>query len=445
MKRCKKASLLFILLAVVFVPGLTAVDAAESTLITNATLFLPDGTWQANSFVAINGGKIQKTGRMNQLQPGEIYDNRYDLKGKYLYPAFIDPMYKGFMAEYKLVTPKTDKKKKEEELRPEPTDTFVRPPLAKRNFFVTRSAVKRLKMDKDKTRKIMGYGFGFLNIMPGDGIIGGTTTVVSLVSNENAEAVLVPELFMAVALKPNRDHYPVTPAGIAAQLIQLKADCLYHQKIKKLQFYHPSQRETYKPELDILLPYFSGKKRFMISIYDYSRQRMTERLIHDLGIAPVLVGHPDIWRRPVAPENGIILPLDFVPPERSKYATQGEKLLKEAKEKIYPQKLADFLKKHKTISISPPRVNDHKTFFKNISALIKQGASEADIIDAMTINPAKLLGIDRFAGSIEAGKLAAIAVFDKKFNEKDAAVCMMFLENKVFQFKEPEKETGGDR
>ena len=47
MKRFKNGTLLFILLAVVFVPGLTAVDTTESTLITNAALFLPDGTWQA--------------------------------------------------------------------------------------------------------------------------------------------------------------------------------------------------------------------------------------------------------------------------------------------------------------------------------------------------------------------------------------------------------------
>lgn len=438
MKRCKIVVILSFLLAGA-ISGLFALNTIESTLITNASLLLPDGSWQTDSFVLVKGSKIQKTGLMSQLQPGGIYDNHYDLKGKFLYPAFIDPLYKGFQVQEKARSPKKSASVPYGS-RPETTDSFIRPSMAKRNYFITRSAVKRLKLDKIRSNKVMGSGFAFLNVLPGTGIIGGTTTVVSLVSNEPARAVLVPEQFMTVSLKPNRSHYPVTPAGIAAELKQLKVDSLYHEKVKKLQFFNAEERVNYKPELDILHAYFTQNKRFIITINNYSQQRIAEILTRDLGINPVLVGHPDIWRRPVAPGSDIILPLGFEPPDRSKYAQQGEKIKKEAKEKIYPQQLADFFKKHKNICLSAPGDNDYKTLFKNISALVKQGVAEADIVNALTLNPARLLGIDRFAGTIEAGKLAAITVFNKKIIEKDAVVQMMFLEDKIVEFKTPEKK-----
>lgn len=41
------------------------------------------------------------------------------------------------------------------------------------------------------------------------------------------------------------------------------------------------------------------------------------------------------------------------------------------------------------------------------------GISEADALKSITLNPAKLVGVDRWVGSLEAGKQADIAVFDR--------------------------------
>jgi imidazolonepropionase-like amidohydrolase len=432
------AGLFFLVIA-----SVAGLHASERTIIKNAAIFLPDGTWQADSFIIINGCKIEKTGPMKSLKPGEIYDNEYDVKGTFVYPGFIDPLYKGFQ--------KVEKKKTGEQPPDEPGQRRrgdlpreykepVRKPLEKRNYFIKRKAVDRLALDTNEAKKLMGHGFAAAHIVPPEGIIGGTTAVVSLASADVSGAVLVPEGFMAYYFQPNRREYPTTSASLIAELQQLKADCSYYQKMKRLQFLHPSRRAHYVQVLDILSFYFSKKKRFLIFPTHYTEQRMVEIIKKQLGIEPVLVAHADVWRRTVAPDTDIILPLDFKPPERSKYARQGEKFKKEAEEKIYPEKLAAFFKTHKNISLAAPDMNDYQTLYKNIRILMKHGVPEADIIDALTLKPSRLLNISGYMGSIEPGKLANLVVWDKKITDPKAKVKIAFVEGKWFEFKEPKKK-----
>jgi imidazolonepropionase-like amidohydrolase len=443
---------LFLVTPVTMTTAGNGLHAAERTLIKNAAIFLPEGTWQPDSFIIINGCKIEKTGPMKSLKPGDVFDMEYDLKGMFVYPGFIDPLYKGFQ--------KIEKKKPEEpgqtpdestqrRRRDEPREVeeAVRKPFEKRNYFIKRRAVEQLEIDAKKTKELIGSGFAVVHVVPAEGILAGATAVISLASDNSPEAVLVPERFMAFFLQPNNSDYPVTPPGIIAELIQLKADIAYYRTMKQLQFLHPFQRLRYIPELDILYPYFTKEKQFLIVPTSYTEQRMAEILRQQVGIEPVLVSHPEVWRRDVPPGTAVILPLDFKPREGSKYAGQGEALKKEAEEKIYPQKLAEFFKTHANISLAAPGdddgKSDYKTLYKNIRVLMKQGLTEADIVAALTVKPAALLNISKYVGVIEPGKLANLAAWDKKIADPRAKVKMAFVEGKTFEFEEDKKEEKG--
>jgi len=432
------AGLFFLVMAAV-----VGLHAAERTLIKNAAIFMPDGSWQADSVIIINGRKIEKTGPMKSLKPGEIYDSEYELKGTFVYPAFIDPLYKGFQKVEKKKPGAPPAEEPEQRRRGAPPREYkepVRKPLEKRNYFIQRKAVDRLALDTDEAKELMGQGFAVVQVVPAEGIIGGTTAVISLAAADVSGAVLVPEGFMTFFFQPNNSDYPTTSAGLMAELHQLKADCSYYQKMKRLHFLHPSQRVLYQPELDILLPYFSKEKRFLIFPTQYTEQRMVELLNRQLGIEAVLVAHADVWRRKVDPDSDIILPLDFKPPEESRYAQQGEKFQEEAEEKIYPEKLAAFFKTHQNISLAAPDKGDYKTLYQNIRILMKQGVPEADVIAALTLKPARLLDISRHVGSIAPGKLANLTVRDKTISDPRTKVKMAFVEGKRFEFREPEKK-----
>ncbi len=433
---------LSVILSVVLFSGFyTFASPPERFIIKNVSVFKPDGTWQEDSFVIVKGCKIEQIGRMNTLEQTDIFDHEYDLKGKFLYPAFIDAFYKGFQVEEKEAsTPgpaRFDSQISRFEERQASEKDDVRAPFEKRNYFIKRKAVERLLLTEAKMKEVIEQGFAILHIAPPDGIYGGTATVISMISENPTEAVLVPETFMTLYLKPNQPDYPSTFNAIIAELQQLKEDSTYYQKMKRFDFSLLDKRLQYIPEYDILYPYFTKEKRFIISISNYPEQRLIEQLTRLVGIDPILVGHPEIWRRPLAPNTTIILPLNFKPNDNSYYAQFEEKLKKEAEEKIYPQKLAEFLKSHPHIAITSPDGINHKDLFKNLQLLGKNGAPESLLIAALTINPAKILDIARYTGSCEAGKLANITVSDKKITEPDARVSMTVVEGKVFEFKPP--------
>ena len=437
----KKTALVYVYVFLFFL--LVTVGAsplnAEFTIIKNVTVFLPDGTWQADSFITIKGCKIEKIGPMNVLKTGEskeIFDNEYDLKGHMIYPAFIDPLCKKFQKDdEKKKAPAQSRRPERSRASREKLDREKRKPLAERNYFIKRKAVEQLQLDQEKAKEVMRHGFAVLHIIAPDGIISGTTTVISLVSDNIAEAVLVPESFMALFLQPNSMDYPTTPGGLLAELNQLKADNSYYRKMKQLQFFNPSGRMQYIPEMDTLQPYFSREKRILITADNYAAQRMVELIKQQLDIDLVMVVLPGVWRRAVSPDVPIILPLSFKPADASKYAVQGKTLKKEAEEKIFPKKLAVFFNSHKNISLAPPGSSDYQVLFKNIRILMKQGVTEEDIINALTVNPARLLKISKYTGSLEKGKLANLIVADKKVFDPNAKIKVVFVEGKRFEFK----------
>lgn len=406
---------------------------AETTLLKNATVYLPNSTYQPDAFIIIDGCKIKETGRMKHLKEG-IFDNIFELKGAFVYPAFIDTLYKGFLP----VEAKKEKKEGTGE-RP-PVDKTKREPMEKRNYRISVKAVEKLQLKKETAKQLMARGFAFAHVVPQGGIMSGTTCVVSLVSDDPGEAVLVPDVYMPLAFKSNRGAYPTTYASLAAELRQLKEDCLYYEKKKTAMFFHPTRRWKYKPELDILLPYFQNKKRFLMALKNTVEQRITEIISRELNLDPVLLANTDSWRRKIDAGADIILPLSFDAPPRSKYAQMGDTIKKEWKEKHYPEKLAQFLKSHKFLCLAAPKTGDYKRLFENIRILKKNGVEESEIIKALTVNPARLLGISKLAGTIEPGKLASLFVADKKVFEEKSKIKKMFVEGRLFEFKEDKKK-----
>jgi hypothetical protein len=412
--------------------------SAETTILKNVSVYRNNGSFQADSFILLKGCKIRQVGLMKNFAGG-IFDNEYDLQGSFVYPAFIDAFYQGF--QEKAEEEEESEKNTKEITRNETKDRDKREPYKERNFFIKRNVLDVVQIKKSASRKLIANGFALLHIVPDKGVINGTSAVVSLVSVELSESVIVPEKFMFLPFKTNSQLYPTTHASLMAELMQLREDSLYHRNMKKLQFFHESERENYMPELDILLPYFTGEKRFLVATRNLVEQRMVEILKDKLKIKPVVVASSDVWRRKVSLNTEIILPLRFTPPLASRYYLSGEKIKKEASDKIYPQKIAEFFKAHGNICLTAPESGDYQILFGNIRTLIKQGVTEAAIIKALTLNPAKLLGISEFAGTVKTGLLANLIISDKKIFSEKAKVTKVFVEGKLFDFKA--REGGG--
>ncbi len=408
----------------------------KTTLIKNISLWLPNGSLQNDSFILIRGAKIAQTGLMKAFAP-MVVDYEYDLKGAFAYPAFIDAFYSGFGEQ-------RERRLQEGGATPDAAgrsvDKNVRKPYEERNLFIRRKLVDALKPTKAAMDKLIASGFAVVQVVPENGIIGGESAVLSLVSANLKDAVLVPGAFMTLAFNPNPNAYPTTAASILAELRQLKEDVAYYQQMKILQFSAPEKRQPFQPELDVLNPYFQGEKRWLVLTRNLTEQRLAEFFVKDVAANPVLVLNPDFWRRAVDSRLETILPLDFKPPAVSWYALHGDRDKKAAEESLYPQKIAAWLKTNERAVLAPPAAGDYPALFKNIGVLLKQGVPEDKIIRMLTANPARLLGISRWTGSLEPGKLANIAVSDKRMFAEKMKIKKVWVEGELSDIEGQERK-----
>ena len=77
-------------------------------------------------------------------------------------------------------------------------------------------------------------------------------------------------------------------------------------------------------------------------------------------------------------------------------------------------------------------------FLKNVRRAVTAGLPKQAALRALTINPAKILGVDRQLGTIEPGKMANIVLMTADFTEPSASVKYLVIEKTRF---EPGAET----
>lgn len=79
-------------------------------------------------------------------------------------------------------------------------------------------------------------------------------------------------------------------------------------------------------------------------------------------------------------------------------------------------------------------------FSKNISTMMEHGLSAEKALSALTTQPARLLGIEKYCGTVEAGKMANIIVSTKPMFEKDASIKYMIVEGNLYEYEIKEKK-----
>lgn len=78
-------------------------------------------------------------------------------------------------------------------------------------------------------------------------------------------------------------------------------------------------------------------------------------------------------------------------------------------------------------------------FLPGIRKAIENGLAPDDALRAVTISPARILGIDRQIGSLERGKIANVVVTDKPIFEKASKVTRVFVDGRELRVEPDER------
>ncbi|TEU05961.1 MAG: hypothetical protein E3I52_05120, partial [Candidatus Aminicenantes bacterium] len=415
----------------------TATSSARVTptyAIVNCKIIPVTGSPIENGIIIIRDGLIESLGPQGKISIPEDAEI-IKAEGLFAYPGLIDAHTNLFL-----------ELPKEEPRRPGTMRTAAAEPGQKEKAqHPDLMAVKLLKPKKTAVADLHKIGITTVLVAPERGIYAGQSVLLN-VNGEKAEPMVIKS---PVALHVNfttaRGTYPSSLMGTMAFLRQSFLDT-EHYSSHKSQFTKSSRglkRPEYNPFLEALLPYVVKKSPVFFNCANLEDIKRALGLIKEFKLNGFLTGVNEAWRvADLIIKNAkvpLLVSLNFKPPMTSIYVNQGEELKKKAEEEIYPANAANLHKKRLTFALTSQGLKKPSDIPKNVQKAIKAGLPKEEALKAMTIIPAKFLGVSSFLGSLEPGKIANIILTSGEIFAEKTMVKRVFVDGISFEIKKTPK------
>jgi imidazolonepropionase-like amidohydrolase len=414
----KRIHLIFFLMLVLGLPN--AGQTQETILIRNGKIVPVVGDVIPNGSVLIQNGKIAKIGTDIEIPPQA---NVIDAEGKCVYPGLVAAMtaigvtgYPGAgndVNELGVVTPQID-----------PFDA-INP--------------------EDSTIEVTRID-GVTTVMTTSGsmnIINGKAVVLNLCGNIVDEMVIKrdsAQIFNMGAkgqsgFGPSRPgNYPSTLPGIVALVRdKLNQAINYEERAKNREKYREKsewgrESERFRRDLamEALIPVLKGKMPAVFITSNEVTIRNAIQIIKEYQLKGILYARADILKFadelaalkiPVIWAGTTTIPEKWQPYDLN-YHTAA---VLSKKGVLFCFDILGFgVNSHRVRSIPVPA-----------SISVAHGLSEEEAIKALTINPAKILGVDELVGSLEVGKLANVVVWENTPIQLSSRVHKVIIEGNV--------------
>ena len=277
---------------------------------------------------------------------------------------------------------------------------------------------------KDKTlASLREIGFTAGLVAPARGIIRGTSALVALSDENPNDVVLKPDVFQHIAFEVHQTGeraYPGSLMGVIASVRQTFFDAQHYGLDRADYAKNPQgrKRPEYNPALEALASVAEKKMRVMFEPGSALMVNRAGQVARELGIDFCIVSCGQEWRRPDLAkeiEATFIVPLNFPPlPKMPSEADWEQVTLEQLRAWDWaPENAAVLREQGREIAITTYGLTDKKKFRQNVRLALDRGLTENDALAALTTIPAKLCGMEKQLGTIEAGKLANLTVVER--------------------------------
>jgi len=450
-------------LALVVFGGITAISLAQTPEQESDSLYRETYAI-VGARIEVGGGKvidkgtvIVKNGRiLNVGTDLKVPDYAYVVKGDGLtvYPGFIDAYTtKGL----KLPDPVPDQDVKLDTGISAPASMReanrkgVRPEIAASDF-----------LDLSAMEAERKGGITSELIAPSGGILNGSAAFVNTTGRPPRESVLLPTFGMCVGFDAPGPGYPLTPLGYMAHLRQTLLDA---QRAMNPD-YNGSLPLADRPLL-ALQPMLKGKVPTLLECDRNFEIARCLGVADQFNLKPIIVGGLDAYtqiddiKKQKIP---VLLAMNYSPEPSPKTAPPaGEKPagvttppasngqdqampVAEDAEPVPPEVLAEregkWLDRVRTakamaaagvpFAFSSRGSKDRDEFWKNLRRVISEGLDRQAALDALTINPAKLFGVDHDLGTVETGKIANLTIMNGDFAKDDSKFMFVVVAGRLY-------------
>jgi imidazolonepropionase-like amidohydrolase len=431
------SSLLFICFFLSFNPLWSQSDPTGERRVTgtyaikNATITTAPGKTISGATILIKNGLIEAVGP-NVRIPNEA--QVIDGDSLYIYPGFIDG------ASSAGVTKPAD---------PERPSNFdpSNPPDENAGITPWRNVLDHFDFKNNQINDWRKTGFTIAQIIPEGGMLPGKAAIVIFGGNSSTN-ILAQNTSLNAKFRGaggGRGSYPGTQLGIIAKFRDLYKNAEYsaqHQRI------FASSNGLNRPEvnktLEAFYPAIDKSIPIMFEVSNDLEIRRALSLQKENGFRLVLVGvtEADMVIKEIKTANAQVLLSMKLPEDKITKAKMDDlsdemkartKRAQDAYENILKQ--AGILEKSQIPFGFTSMGGKSTDLIKNLKLMVENGLSENGALAALTINPANILGISKFAGTIEKGKLANLVIFTGPMLSEDAQVRHVVADGYIFDYE----------
>jgi imidazolonepropionase-like amidohydrolase len=368
---------------------------------TNATIQISPTKQIVNATLVIQKGKIIAIGENVTIPKNAIVTN---LKGKYIYPSFID-MYTSFgVSKPKAATGSTI------------YDTQRKGYYWNEHIKSEVNAFENFEYDSKKAEDYLKAGFGVVLSHQADGVARGTGTLVTLNNDDESGKIIqnsISNHFGFTKSVTSRQSYPNSLMGMIALLKQMYLD---------LDWYKKGNSNTTDLSLEALI-----KNEKLVQIFetdDKLNSLRAAKLAKEFNLNYLLKGSGNEFERieEIKQTNAkFIIPINF--PEAydvsNIYLANQIDLADLRFWNQAPTNLKILSDNNVSFALTTDNLKKLSEFRTNVLKAIKYGFSEQKALESLTTIPAEFLGKTKDLGTIEVGKMANFLITsDRIFEEK---------------------------
>nr|PZN56588.1 MAG: amidohydrolase [Bacteroidota bacterium] len=403
---------------------------SDTYAIRNLTIIPAPGRRIEKGTIIIQNGLIEAVGENVPIPPKAIIIEGDSL---FAYPAFIEGL------------SKTGVKSPGEE-EPGRIEDPGNPPPSRAGINPQRDVRDYLDPNDPTIKELRCAGFGASQVVPRGILLPGSAAVILLGGKTSDELVLKPRSACYSELTSNRTVYPSTVMAVLAKWRELYRQAELARDYAAL--YATNASGLPRPEanrtLEALYPVTTRQQPVLFRASKMLDIQRVLSLQKELGFVLILADVSEGWdltEMIKASGARVFLSLDLPedPAEEEKAKADS---LSNPELKALVKRRSEFIQKMTAQAAAFDSAGikfgfsamdtKYSELHKNLRRMVEAGLNPESALAALTINAAQILGVDDRLGTIEKGKIANVALFNKPMFDKDAKVMTMFVDGALY-------------
>ena len=299
------------------------------------------------------------------------------------------------------------------------------------------------EITKSTLEKYHKAGITAAQVLPERGVFTGQASVFSLSGTDKNVNLILRDTCLGVGFSMSSFMvYPSSLMGVVAMLRQELSDAAYfdsyNTRWKKEM--NGISRPEYSGKHEMLSDYAAGRKPVVFLCRNQNDIRRAIDMAAELKLDYFIcdVGNEAFRVIPELKEAKarVFLPLTFKAPGTSIHAQKGRETRDKAEKELYPKNPVQLAEAGIPFTFSSIGTDDPSSFREGIQKAIENGLPPEKALDALTVDAAKFLNLEKAIGTVEPGKMANLALVEGDILAKEAKVMYVFADGNKFELKD---------